>query len=91
MSRNERIPFPGDWIERAECRGADPSIFFGERGADDYDAARAYCAACSVADDCLDYALEAGPSLAGLWGGETAKSRNRIRAERGMIVPRRTA
>jgi WhiB family redox-sensing transcriptional regulator len=67
-------PIDEFWRERAACRGEDPSIFFagGEGAPPAGDLARAIliCAGCQVRDECLDYALEAGPRY-GIWGGLT--------------------
>lgn len=68
-----------DWMERAACRDADPETFFPERG--DFAAARdakAICAGCDVAPDCLEFAL-ANDLWYGVWGGVSDRERRRIR------------
>ena len=66
------------WRQQAECEGADPSIFFAERGANTRAPALAYCNKCSVQDSCLAEAVVI-PDLTGIWGGKTFKERRRIR------------
>lgn len=61
-----------DWRHRAVCRDVDPELFFpvGNSGpalAQTADA-KAVCASCPVATECLDWALESGQE-AGVWGG----------------------
>ena len=47
------------------CLEADPEVFFPERGGSTKEA-RAYCARCPVAGDCLAYALENHEAY-GIW------------------------
>ena len=45
------------WTEEANCKGADADIFFPERGASTRKA-KSICRACSVQEDCLEFAIE---------------------------------
>lgn len=75
MSLLEGVRFPG-----AACAGVDPDLFFPERG-ESVDAAKAVCAECPHRVECLEWALEAG-EVDGVWGGESARTRRRMRTER---------
>lgn len=67
------------WQERALCRGCDPNLWFPELG-DDGANAKAICATCPVADECLAGAIERGERF-GIWGGVATKERRVIRRE----------
>ena len=58
-----------DWRNLAACRGLNPDLFFAERG-DTLTVrnARAVCATCPVAAECLEYAI-ANDETVGMWGG----------------------
>lgn len=58
---------PRTWRDDAACKTADPDLFFPERG-QDIGPALAYCARCTVRDDCLRFAIDNGERL-GIWGG----------------------
>lgn len=75
-----------EWQAQAECRGADPGLFFSsdESPGFSYAAGRAYCARCPVQRECLDYAV-ANEEEWGLWGGLTPKERG-IRNKKGRNV-----
>lgn len=60
------VPAAGDWRGRGLCVGENPDAFFPSRN-DPGSAARKVCAACTVKDDCLGYALDADEF--GIWGG----------------------
>jgi WhiB family redox-sensing transcriptional regulator len=75
-------PVDTRWMARGACRGADTNLFFpapGQgRGAEALRAvaaAKALCAVCPVAGECLDYA-NATDQRFGVWGGLTAHERN---------------
>ena len=53
------ISSPGEWSQRAKCKGASQELFFPERywGAAEQKAKRV-CHECPVIDDCLSYALD---------------------------------
>jgi WhiB family redox-sensing transcriptional regulator len=72
-----------DWRHRAACRNLDPEIFFpvAEDGpVRDRETARAkaVCARCPVAAQCLAWALESGQDY-GIWGGMTEDERRALR------------
>ena len=75
------VPQPGPWWLNGACRTAPPSIFFIGRG-ESPAPARQVCASCGVRRRCLEYALDAGDDLKGIWGGETERGRRRLRKER---------
>jgi WhiB family transcriptional regulator, redox-sensing transcriptional regulator len=72
------------WRQRAACRGVDPDIFYpiSEEEADE---AKSICAACTVSETCLEFAL-ANREKDGVWGGATERERRRLIRQR-----RRTA
>ena len=67
---------PDDFFEDAACRGADTSAFFpvSENGGAE---AKAICAECPVAEQCLEYAIQTHQPD-GVWGGLTAIERHRL-------------
>jgi WhiB family redox-sensing transcriptional regulator len=68
------------WREDAACLGVvDEISFFPD--AEDLSAiaqAKAICASCPVASECLTWAIETNQSE-GIWGGHTPKERRSIR------------
>src|SRR5262249_37624623 len=60
----------------ASCAEADPDAFFPEKGGSTRNARRV-CAACPVAPQCLDYALEHDEPF-GIWGGMTTSQRRQL-------------
>lgn len=70
------------WTDLAECRGADPEIFYPITDAGpsrvQLGEAKRICRRCPVADACLDWALRAGEPD-GVWGGTTAEERRYLR------------
>jgi WhiB family redox-sensing transcriptional regulator len=87
LQRGDDVPDFADllhrpkWWDAAACRGLDLAAWFPNRG-DATKAAKAICAACPVRDECLEFALAAPESLAGIFAGTTPRDRRRIRAER---------
>lgn len=77
---------PGDifaspaFMDLGSCRGTDPELFFPDRG-ESLAPAKAICAECIVADECLEYALANGERF-GVWGGTSERERRRIRRRR---------
>lgn len=70
------------WRAHAACRGEDQATFFPQRGEADLVAkARAMCAECPVAAECLAYARthEISGQEFGVWGGASALQRRRHR------------
>src|SRR5687768_11902853 len=47
------------WMDRANCLGCDPELFFPERGESTIEA-KAVCAGCAVRVECLGFALAVG-------------------------------
>lgn len=75
------------WRDDAACRGVDPDLFYPPKGSPvAYEPARALCASCPVAADCLDYALATFDQKddCGMWAGTTPMQRRDIRKERGI-------
>lgn len=68
------------WRDQAACRGEDTAHFYPKRG-QDLHVPRAICNTCPVAEQCLEYALDAGEKY-GLWGGTSERERRRLRALR---------
>lgn len=72
------------WAEDAACRASsvDPELFFplseSGLGASQVAAAKAVCARCPVAAQCLTWALRSGEA-AGIWGGTTPDERRLLR------------
>lgn len=65
------------WKADARCRGVDPAVMYPDD--DDVAAiarAKALCAECPVHDRCLETAL-ARREKDGVWGGHTARERQR--------------
>lgn len=84
------------WRAQAACRGADLDAFFPSvsagRGRPRLGidvtvtaVAEAICRACPVRSDCLDHALEA-PEPFGVWGGVSARGRQRIARDRRHVA-----
>ena len=73
-------PSSWSWRGRAACRGADPDLFFPERG-ESADPARQICARCPVRQPCLAYALDTGITH-GVWGGLAERERRVLRTPR---------
>jgi len=65
------------WMTDAACRDERVDVFFVERGGS-LARARALCAGCLVAGECLDYAM-ADEDLDGWWAGTSARERRRLR------------
>ena len=64
------------WHQHGACRGADPNLFFPERG-ESVKEAKAVCARCPVRAECLEYALE-NHEVVGIWGGLSARERRQL-------------
>ncbi len=68
------------WQDLANCRGADPDLFFPERGASTR-TAKSICRECSVRAECLEFAIVSSEKF-GIWGGLSERERRKIRRER---------
>lgn len=64
-----------DWRKMAACRGMDPELWFP---LGDGAQARAVCAGCPVADQCLAWAVAIGADD-GIFGGLDADDRRALR------------
>lgn len=70
----------GPWKEQANCIGVDADLFFPTQG-EPTQPAKNVCAGCPVRLQCLEYAL-ANREPFGIWGGLSAKQRDRILSRR---------
>ena len=68
------------WREAAACLAVTDQVSFFPDKSDllGIAKAKAVCATCPVADECLSWAVESNQSE-GIWGGHTPKERRRIR------------
>ena len=57
------------------CVGEDVALFFPSRKDTTRREARVICRKCSVAEDCLAWAMQQGPTLEGTWGGTSWSDR----------------
>jgi WhiB family redox-sensing transcriptional regulator len=73
----EPVPYPCavTWMERAQCRGEDPSLWFPSLGTDPVKAL-VICSICPVREECLNYA-RAHVETVGVWGGATQQERRK--------------
>ena len=78
--RAVECPTDDRWLRRAACRGADLRLFFPEARQSPSAEAKAFCAACSVSAECLEYAIE--NRLSGVWGGTSETQRSLMRKMR---------
>ncbi|WP_010524678.1 WhiB family transcriptional regulator [Nesterenkonia sp. F] len=65
------------WQVDALCAQTDPEAFFPEKGGSTRDAKKV-CGACTVQQECLDYAL-ANDERFGIWGGMSERERRKLR------------
>lgn len=71
-------PPPGDWAERAACRGMDTNLFYPEKeGLRSTAQVKVICQRCPVQLDCLEYATRWDEP--GVWGGRGQKARRKLR------------
>ena len=102
MADIAKLPAPitenWDWQVRAACRGLDASTFFhpeNERGRSRRrreEQAKAVCAECPVARQCLDWALSVREPY-GVWGGLSSVEREELLVSTGRptaATPART-
>ena len=81
------LPSPSrHWRDQAACLGADPDLFFPQRG-ESAEPAREICARCPVREACLDYALR-NAITHGIWGGVSVRERRALRTRRLPIMRR---
>lgn len=77
------------WQDFANCRGADPDLFFPERGASTR-TAKGICRECSVRAECLEFAIVSSEKF-GIWGALSERERRKIRKERKIAAEVRKA
>ena len=77
------------WQDLANCRGADPDLFFPERGASTR-TAKGICREWSVRNECLEFAIVSSEKF-GIWGGLSQRERRMIRRQRAVAAERRRA
>lgn len=77
------------WQDLANCRGADPNLFFPERGASTR-TAKGICRDCQVRAECLEFAIVSSEKF-GIWGMMSERERRKIRKERQIAASRREA
>jgi WhiB family redox-sensing transcriptional regulator len=77
------------WQTEAACRGLDPDLFFPVWGASATEA-KAVCATCPVAAECLEFALANGEHF-GIWGGVPERQRRTMRRDRHVPSQRYAA
>jgi WhiB family redox-sensing transcriptional regulator len=75
------------WQDFANCRGANPDLFFPERGASTR-TAKQICRECTVRDECLEFAIVSSEKF-GIWGAMSERERRKIRKERQIAARRR--
>jgi WhiB family transcriptional regulator, redox-sensing transcriptional regulator len=81
---------PAEWRWLSACRGEDPEIFFpAPRNMTTFlqlARAKAVCARCPVAAECLGYALATGQEY-GVWGGTSEEERRAMRRRLPVGAP----
>lgn len=75
------------WQDLAHCRGANPDLFFPERGASTR-TAKGICRECAVQPECLEFAIVSSEKF-GIWGGMSERERRKIRRQRAIIAAER--
>lgn len=63
------------WMDQAECRNADPELFYPTRS-QSADPAKRICARCKVKTSCLELALR--ENQRGVWGGLSEHERRAL-------------
>ncbi|MCO8182907.1 WhiB family transcriptional regulator [Tropheryma whipplei] len=71
-----------NWRDKAACLTVNPELFFpvGNTGAalEQIQRAKAVCARCTVANSCLQFALETNQD-SGIWGGLSEEERRALK------------
>ena len=78
---------PTNWRQDAECRDADPELFFPATEPRGKLIARQFCSNCPVITQCGREAWELGHEH-GLWGGITERQRRRLKREHALLEAR---
>jgi WhiB family redox-sensing transcriptional regulator len=76
------LPRSEDWMREGVCAQVDPNVWHPEKGGSVKAAVRICRTTCPVAAQCLNYALEQGERLTGVWGGTTERERRVLRRAR---------
>lgn len=66
-----------EWVADALCSQTDPESFFPEKGGSTREAKRV-CRTCTVAAECLDWALDNDERF-GIWGGLSERERRALK------------
>lgn len=74
------LPTPPPWMAAAVCAQTDPEAFYPEKGSSTREA-KSVCARCTVAAECLDWAV-ANEERFGVWGGLSERERRKIKPNR---------
>jgi WhiB family redox-sensing transcriptional regulator len=76
-----------DWHEDSLCADSpDPDLWFPVTETHDaIAAAKAVCAECPVARECLTYALDTRERF-GIWGGASTQLRGRLLSRKGVVA-----
>ncbi len=75
MSLLLALQYP-EWSNEALCAQVDPDLWFPDKGGSTREA-KAICATCPVATDCLEYAIEHNEHF-GIWGGVSERDRRHL-------------
>jgi len=68
-----------EWLEKAECRGSDPELFFPTRPESaEMLLALQLCCTCQVRTECYEVA-SSNLMIEGIWGGTTQQQRKLLR------------
>lgn len=81
------IPAPGDWTDRAACKGRGDEFFAHYGGVTAHavpQRLRELCESCPVFEDCLSYALSC--DVVGIWAATSWRDRERMRGRRRRIA-----
>lgn len=70
------LPPREEWMDDALCAQTDPEAFFPEKGGSTKPA-KNICAGCTVAAECLTYALDHNERF-GIWGGVSERDRRKL-------------
>ena len=73
---------PGEWSDRAKCKGQGHLFFTEQYDRASTNQALAICATCPVRTPCAEWAIS--NSEHGIWGGMGVKALQRARRERGI-------
>ena len=67
-----------EWLEKAECRGSDPELFFPSKlDSVQVLVALQLCMTCQVQNECFEVA-SSDLTIEGIWGGTTQDQRKQL-------------